>query len=137
MTYYRVCIGNNTTDATRGAGSAHPSRSPDFTPSFSGIRVARSQVFCVLLCRLLCVILSFLFGPMCCLSFDLRLLKYHVGVFKHFLCTIPLMYHPPYVPPPLMYHPPYVPPSLCTIPLMYQPPYVPPAYVPPPYVPSP
>jgi hypothetical protein len=41
---------------------------------FSGVCVARSLVFRVVLCRSLFVILSFFFWPLCCLSFDLRIL---------------------------------------------------------------
>ena len=40
---------------------------------FSGVRVARSLVFCVMFCRSLFVILTFFFWPVCCLFFsDLR-----------------------------------------------------------------
>ena len=43
----------------------------EFTPGFSRVRVARSLVFC------LCFVdrcLSFFFWPLCCLSFDIRIL---------------------------------------------------------------
>ena len=40
----------------------------------SGVRVARSLVFCVIFCRWLFVLLSFFVWPMRCLSFDLRVL---------------------------------------------------------------
>jgi len=30
-----------------GAGTAHSSGTPEFTPGFSGVRVVRSLVFCV------------------------------------------------------------------------------------------
>ena len=36
---------------------------------FTGVHVARSLVFCVVFCGLLFVLLSFLFWPLCCLSF--------------------------------------------------------------------
>jgi hypothetical protein len=39
-TYYRVCNLINTTGASSGGGNACPSRAPEFTPVFSGIRVA-------------------------------------------------------------------------------------------------
>ena len=46
-------------------------------PVFSGSRVDRSQVFYVMFCRSLFVLLSFFFWPLCCLSFfDLRILWY-------------------------------------------------------------
>ena len=53
MTYHRVCKWRNTTSATGGAGTAYPSRSPDFTPDFSGIPDVRHLVFSVVLCRYL------------------------------------------------------------------------------------
>ena len=41
---------------------------------FSGVRITRSLVLCVMFCRSFFVLLSFLFWPLCCLSFDLRIL---------------------------------------------------------------
>ena len=41
---------------------------------FSGVPVVRSLVFCVMCCRSLFVLLSCLVWPLCCLSFDLRIL---------------------------------------------------------------
>ena len=41
---------------------------------FNGVRVTRSLVLCVMLCRSLCVPLSFFFWPLHCLSFYLRIL---------------------------------------------------------------
>jgi hypothetical protein len=47
--------------------------------------------FCVMLCRLLFVLLSFFFWPLCCLSFDLRLLITSLVSFGH--CVVcPLIY---------------------------------------------
>jgi hypothetical protein len=47
--------------------------------------------FCVMLCRLLFVLLSFFFWPLCCLSFDLRLLITSLVSFVH--CVVcPLIY---------------------------------------------
>jgi hypothetical protein len=40
----------------------------------SGVRVDWSLVFCVVFCRSLFVLLSFFFWPLCCLSFDLRIM---------------------------------------------------------------
>ena len=40
---------------------------------FSGVRVTRSLVFCVVFCRSLHVLLYFSFWPLCCLFFDLRI----------------------------------------------------------------
>jgi hypothetical protein len=68
---------------TSGAGTAHPFEAPQFTPSFSGVRVTRSLVLCV--CFVDCF-LSFFFWPLCCLSFfDLRILITPFGIFKPFL----------------------------------------------------
>jgi hypothetical protein len=39
------------------------------TPGFNGVRVAQSFVLCLTICRLIFVLLSFLFWPLCCLSF--------------------------------------------------------------------
>ena len=39
---------------------------------FNGVRVTRTLVLCVMLCRSLCVPLSFFFWPLHCLSFYLR-----------------------------------------------------------------
>jgi len=55
---------SNTTCVTSGAGTAYPSGAPQVILVFSGVRVAQSLVFCVMLYRL----------PLCCLSVDLRLL---------------------------------------------------------------
>jgi hypothetical protein len=38
---------HNTTGATSGAGTAYPSGASEFTPCFSGVRVAQSLVLCV------------------------------------------------------------------------------------------
>jgi hypothetical protein len=43
-------------------------------PVFSDVRVTRSFVFWIVFCRLLFVLLSFFFWPLCCLSFDLQIL---------------------------------------------------------------
>jgi hypothetical protein len=48
---------------------------------FSGVRVARSLVFCVVFCRSLLVFLSFFFGPLNLQSIiDLRLLITTFGI---------------------------------------------------------
>ena len=74
MTYRRVYDWSNTTGATSGAGTAYPSWTPGFIPSFRGIRVTRSLVLCVMFYRSLFVHLPFLFWPLYCLSLDLRIL---------------------------------------------------------------
>jgi hypothetical protein len=74
MTYHRVCNKINTTGATCGTRTAHPSRAPEFTlPDFSGILVVRSLILCVML--FVCLFVLFFLWSLCCLSvFDLRLL---------------------------------------------------------------
>jgi len=56
MTYHRVCNKSNMTGATCVAGTADPSGAPEFTLGFSGVRVARSLVFCVVFYKLLIVL---------------------------------------------------------------------------------
>jgi hypothetical protein len=51
--YHWVCKKSNTTSATCGDGTAYLSGAHEFTPIISGVRVARSLVFCVMFCRLL------------------------------------------------------------------------------------
>ena len=66
-----------TADATSGAENAWLFRRTWAHPTvFSGVRVARSLVFCVVFfCRSLFVFLSFFFRSLCCLSlFDSRIL---------------------------------------------------------------
>jgi hypothetical protein len=62
------------TGANSGSGTAYTSGPPLFTPCFSGVRVIRSFDICVMFCRSLFVLLFFFFWPLCCLSFDLRIL---------------------------------------------------------------
>ena len=64
--YHRFC---NMRGATTGAGIAYPSGAPEFTPGFSGVRVTRSLVLCVMFCRSLFVLLYFFFLLLCCLFF--------------------------------------------------------------------
>ena len=49
--------------ATLGAGIANHSGAHEFTPNFSGVRVARWLIFGVLLCGSLFVLLIFFFFP--------------------------------------------------------------------------
>ena len=46
-----VSFNNNTTVVTSGAETANPSGAPEFTPGFSGVRLARCLGFCVVFCR--------------------------------------------------------------------------------------
>jgi hypothetical protein len=52
---------SNMTGVTSVARTVSRSEEGEFTPCFSGVRVTRSLVFCVVFCRLLFVILSFSF----------------------------------------------------------------------------
>ena len=84
VTFHRVCNKSNTTSATNGAGTGYLSGAPDFTPSFSGVRVARSLVFSVVFCRSLLVLCSF---TVChCVCFLLRFTDcdYHFRTLKFF-----------------------------------------------------
>ena len=66
---------SNTTGTTTGTGTVFSSGTHEFTPVFSRIHVTRSLVLCVMFCRSLFVLLSFVFWPLCCLFFfDLRIL---------------------------------------------------------------
>jgi hypothetical protein len=65
LCYHRLCNKSNTTGVTSGAGTAYPSGAPEFTPVFSGIRVARSLVLCVVFGITLFAILSFLIFGHC------------------------------------------------------------------------
>jgi hypothetical protein len=59
----------------KGAGKCLPFQSTWVHPLvFSGIRVTRSLVLCVMCCRSLFVPLSYFFWPFCYLSFNLRIL---------------------------------------------------------------
>ena len=56
-------------------------------PVFSGVRVARIEVFCVVFCRSLFVLLSVFFWRLYCLSFDLRILIISRCIIKLLLVT--------------------------------------------------
>ena len=74
----------------RVPGTAYPSGAPDFISCFSGVRVTRSLVFYVVLCRSLFFLLSFFIWPLCCLFFfDLRSLIGRLGSsnFSHVFCV--------------------------------------------------
>jgi hypothetical protein len=58
-------------DATSGAGTAYPSGASEVTPCFSGVRVTRSLVFCVIFVDRFVSFCPFFFWPLCCLFFCL------------------------------------------------------------------
>ena len=51
-----VSCKSSTMGATCGAETANPCGAHDFTPAFSGVRVSRSSVFCIMFCRSLFVL---------------------------------------------------------------------------------
>jgi hypothetical protein len=65
MTYHRGCNKSNTTCPSSKEGTAYPSGAPEFPQVFSGVRFARSYVFCVVCCRF--VLLPLFFWSLCCL----------------------------------------------------------------------
>ena len=73
--------------ATSGAGTACPSGAPEFTPVFSGVRVARSLVLCVYFV-VVCPFFFFLLAIV--LSVVLRYTDsdYPFAIFKLFLINI-------------------------------------------------
>ena len=80
MKYHRVSNKNtsNTADAISGAGTVYTSGAHEFTPVFSGVRVAQSLIFCVVFFRLMLFLLSFFFWTLYCPFFDLQLLVVHL-----------------------------------------------------------
>ena len=69
-------------------------KSQEFTPIFSWIRVARSLVFCVVICRSLFVLFSFFYHCVVCPSSIYGFWLYPLGIFKLFSLanTIPLCF---------------------------------------------
>ena len=75
IAYHHVGYKSNSTVVTCGAGTANPSGAPVFTSVFSGVRVARSFVLCVIFCRLLFFLLAIAFSVL--LTF---LISFHWGL---------------------------------------------------------
>ena len=65
---------SNTASVTCEVGTVNHSGAPRFTSGFSGVRVSRSLVFCVVFCRSLFVLLSCFFLSYCVSFFDLLFL---------------------------------------------------------------
>jgi hypothetical protein len=57
-TYHRVCNKSNTTGATCGTETANISGAPEFTPVFRWVRVARSLIFRVTFCFIVCLFME-------------------------------------------------------------------------------
>ena len=79
---YHGIYKSNTTSATCGAETIYHSGEPEFNPDFSGVRVARSLVFCIMLCRSLFVLFH-LATALSVLRFTTS--DYSSGIFKLFL----------------------------------------------------
>ena len=89
---YHGIYKRNTTGATCGAETIYHSGEPEFNPDFSGVRVARSLVFCIMLCRSLFVLylLATALSVLYLLATALSVLRfttsgYSSGIFKLFL----------------------------------------------------
>ena len=76
----RVGYNSKTTGVICGTGIANPSLTYEFTPVFSGVRIALSLVFRLLFCRLLFVVLTIALSVL----LNLRLLITYL-VSLHFL----------------------------------------------------
>ena len=78
MTYHRVYNQINTTGVTSGAGTAYPSGAPEFIPGFQWGSCCSIFSSMCMFCRSLFVLWYFFFWPLCCLSFDIRILITHL-----------------------------------------------------------
>jgi len=74
MACHWLCSKSNTTGATHGTGTANRPEHLSSHPDCSEVRVTRSLVFYVVLCRSLFIRLFSFVCPLCCLSFDLQLM---------------------------------------------------------------
>ena len=54
-----VSFNSKTMGVTSGTRTVNPPEAPELIPDFNGVRVVRSLVFCVVFCRSLFVLLSF------------------------------------------------------------------------------
>jgi hypothetical protein len=79
----------NTTGATSEAGTANPSRAPEFTPDLLWGSCYLIFSFMCMFCWSLFSLLYFFIWPSCCLFFDLRILVTSLfGIFKFCFETI-------------------------------------------------
>ena len=96
MTYYQVCNQINTMGASSGAGTAHSSGAPEFTPSFQWGSCYLIFSFICMFSRSLFVLLYFFFWPLCCLFFfDIRILitsLWYLQTLLHVTC-LPYILH--------------------------------------------
>ena len=59
--------------ATGGTGTGYPSGTPEFTPTFL-LGLMLLDLLCVCYVDRYLILLYFFFQPLCCLSFDIRIL---------------------------------------------------------------
>ena len=85
MTDHRVCNKSDTMNVKCGEGTFYPSGSPEFTPGFSGVHIARSLVFCVMFCRWLFVLVLVLLAIVLLVIFWFTASDYPFGIIKLFL----------------------------------------------------
>ena len=95
MTSQNLSLSGNTMGVNSGARSANSSGAPEFIPSFSVVRVARSLMFSAVFCRSLFVLvpLAIVLSFLLCTTFDypivLSVLLFTAfdpfGILKHFL----------------------------------------------------
>ena len=95
MTNQNLSLSGNTMGVTSGARSANPSGAPEFIPSFSVVRVARSLMFSAVFCWSLFVLvpLAIVLTCLLCTTFDypivLSVLLFTAfdsfGILKHFI----------------------------------------------------
>ena len=69
LTNHIFCSKSNTTSVLCGTGTVYPSGEPEFTPLFSGVRVARALMFCVMFCISFISLVSFFYWSFYCLPF--------------------------------------------------------------------
>jgi hypothetical protein len=88
ITYHWICNQIDTTDATFGAGTAHPFGSPAFTLGFSVIRVTRSLFDVHVLLMFVCPFVLFLLGIVISVLRRYTNYDFPVGIFQLFLPII-------------------------------------------------
>ena len=80
------------TNGSSGTGPAYFPENPSSPPVFSGIRVTRSSILCMMYCRSLFVPLPFFFWPQFCLSSSFTDSYYSFGIFKLVLPSSLIMF---------------------------------------------
>jgi len=88
ITYHRMCIYIDTTDATSGAGTAYPFGAPAFTFGFNVVRVTRSLFDVCVLLMCACPFVLFLLAIVLSVLLRYTDYDYPVGIFQLFLPII-------------------------------------------------